>query len=300
MSALQRNRRAAVALAMGFALVLAACGGGGGSDSSGSSDGGGGAKTTTTFPDPGKITVPGFEPEKAAFKSVDGSKARFINVLEKDGKGVDMDVYWGTNADTGKKAATVAYGEVSDWMTFMVEKSPFTKPADGSQEVVVSFYPKGETKQPIIQQSETIDGDMRLTYTMGTGDGVGLSPDQYPGSLGVGFDHEAGDPPAGKAWVAINTSGVGGIEDGDFMILSTADGCDDLTGTDIEGGTANSGQAFLVDPGPSSFTASDANTECATRTAPVDIDLKDGDQYVIYAYGTSMDDRKLMAVKVGE
>ena len=250
--------------------------------------------------DLGDASIPDFKPEKAEFKEVDGSKARFINVLEKDGAGVDIDVYWGINAETGKKAATVAYGEVTDWMTFEVASDPYATPSDGSEDVVVTFYPKGETEQPIIQQSETIDGDMLLTYTMGTGDGVGLGPDQYPGSLGVGFDHEAGEPPAGKAWVALNTSGVGGIDGGDFMVLSTADGCDDLTGTDIEGGTANSGQAFVVDPGQQSFTASDANTECAQRTEPLDLDLKDGDRYVIYAYGTSKDDRKLMAVEVGE
>lgn len=298
MSAHLRAPRTAIALTIGLALVLAACGGGGGSDDASSSDGGGGAGKTTTSIDLGSI--PDLSDGPHEFEEVDGSKARFINLLEKDGEGVGIDVYWGTNAETGKKAGTVAYGEVSDWETFQVDKDSFTSPADGSKEVVVTFYPEGETEQPIIQQSETIDGDMRLTYTMGTGDGVGLSEDQYPGSLGVGFEHEAGDPPAGKGWVAINTSGLGGIEDGDFMILSTADGCDDLEGTDIEGGTANSGQAFLVDTGEQSFTASDANTECAERTAPVDIDIADGDQYVIYAYGTSLDDRKLMAVKLGE
>lgn len=297
MSAHLRTRRTAIALTLGLALTLAACGGGGGSDSSSSSDGEG--KATTTV-DLGDASIPDFKPEKATFEEVDGSKARFINLLEKDGTGVDMDVYWGINAETGKKAATVGYGEVTDWMTFEVESSPALTPSDGSSDVVVTFYAKGETEQPIIQQSETIDGDMLLTYTMGTGDGVGLGPDQYPGSLGVGFDHEAGEPPAGKAWVALNTGGVGGIDGGDFMVLSSAGGCDDLEGTDIEGGTANSGQAFLVDPGQQSFTASDANTECAERTEPVDLDLKDGDRYVIYAYGTSKDDRKLMAVEVGE
>ena len=64
--------------------------------------------------------------------------------------------------------------------------------------------------------------------------------------------------------------------------------------------TDESKLAFVVDPGQQSFTASDANTGCAQRTEPLDLDLKDGDRYVIYAYGTSKDDRKLMAVEVGE
>lgn len=296
MSAHQRIQRATIALLLG-ALVLSACGGGGSDDAS-PSDGGGSSDKTTTSIDLGSI--PSFSNGPHEFEAVDGSEARFINLLEKDGEGVDIDVYWGSDAETGKKAATVAYGEVSDWETFQIDKDPVFTSDDGGKEVVVTFYPKGETEQSIIQQSEAIDGDMQLTYTMGTGDGIGLGPDQYPGSLGVGFDHEAGAPPAGKAWVAFNGSALGGIEDGDFMVLSTADGCNDLEGTDIEGGTANSGQAYLVDVGEQSFTASDANTECAERTEAVDIDFAEGDQYVVYGYGTSLEDRKLMAVKVGE
>ena len=273
MSAHLRTRRTAIALTVGLALTLAACGGGGGSDSSSSSDGGG--KTTTSV-DLGDASIPDFKPEKAEFKEVDGSKARFINVLEKDGEGVDIDVYWGNNAETGKKAATVAYGEVTDWMTFQVATDPYATPSDGSQDVVVTFYAKGETEQPIIQQSETIDGDMLLTYTMGTGDGVGLGPDQYPGSLGVGFDHEAGEPPAGKAWVALNTSGVGGIDGGDFMTLSDETGCQMMS---IQGDidTANNGEAYLLDPGSKTFTASDANTDCSVKTDPVTLDLQAGE-----------------------
>ncbi|HWJ97513.1 MAG TPA: hypothetical protein VNQ33_05095 [Acidimicrobiales bacterium] len=296
MSVHLRTPRAVVALVLGLTLALAACGGG--SDDTASSDGGKG--TAATAPDTDTGSIPALDGGTHQFDAVDGSKARFINLLAKDGEGVGIDVYWGANAETGKKAATVAYGEVSDWETFQVDQDSFLTRTDGKEEVVVTFYPEGETERPIIQQAEPIEGDMRLTYTMGTGDGIGLSADQYPGSLGVGFDHEAGDPPAGKAWVAFNGSGLGGIDDGDFMVLSTADGCNDLEGTDIEGGTANSGQAYLVDVGTQSFTASDANTECAERLDPVDIDFAEGDQYVVYAYGTSLDDRRLMAVKVGE
>ena len=60
------------------------------------------------------------------------------------------------------------------------------------------------------------------------------------------------------------------------------------------------GQAFVVDTGESSFTASDANTECAKRTEAVDLDLKEGDRYVLYAYGTSLEDRQLLPVKIGD
>jgi len=295
MSAHLRTRRAAIALALGFALTLAACGGGG-SDDAASDD-----VTTTKADDPGDITVPGFEVEPHEFGEPDvGGQARFINLLAHEGKGVDMDVYWGLDAETGKKATTVKYGEISDWMPIQVDQEPLFVPADGEPEVNVAFYPAGETDRDkqFMQDAENLDGEVSYTYAMGTGDGVGV--DGIAASLSIAYEHEAGEPPAGKAWVALNSVGIGGIEGGDFMVLSTADGCDDLEGTDIEGGTANAGQAYVVDPGEASFTASDANTECAERTEPVDLDLEEGDQYVFYAYGTSLDDRQLLPVKLGE
>jgi hypothetical protein len=298
MSARLRSRSAAIALTVGLVLTAAACGGGGsGSDDASPS----GKDVTTTTSDTGTGSLPDYKPKKHEFAEVDGSKARFINLLADKGEGVDMDVYWGMDAGTGKKATTIGYGDVSDWMPIEVDKDPLFTPSDGGKEVSVAFYPKGETDrdQLIMQKQESIEGDVLYTFTMGTTKPFG-STTGIPASLGVGYDHEAGKPPAGKAWVALNSIGIGGIEGGDFMVLSSGEGCDNLTGTDIEGGTANSGQAYLVDPGPQSFTASDANTECAERTDPVDFDVADGDQYVIYAYGTSKDDRKLMAVKVGE
>jgi len=41
-----------------------------------------------------------------------------------------------------------------------------------------------------------------------------------------------------------------------------------------------------------------AGTECATKTDPVSVDVADGDRYILYAYGTSMDDRQLLACPV--
>ncbi len=294
MSAHLRPRRAALAVALGLALILAACGGGGSDDAASS---GNDVTTSKATNDPGSI--PDFKPEKHDFAAPDvGGKARFINLLAADGKGVDMDVYWGLDADTGKKAATVKYGEVSDWMPIQVDQDPLFVPADGKPEVNVAFYPAGEKTrdQQFMQDSENLDGDVRYTYAMGTGDGVGVGG--IPASLSLAYEHEAGKAPAGKAWVALNSVGIGGIEGGDFMVLSSADGCDDLVGTDIEGGTANAGQAFIVDAGTASFTASDANTECATRTEAVDLDLTEGDRYVLYAYGTSLEDRQLLPVKI--
>ena len=279
-------------------LAATACGGGGGSDDASPSTG----DVTTTRASTDGGSLPDFTPEPREFAELDGGgKARFINVLAADGEGIDMDVYWGMDAETGKLATTVAYGEVSDWMPIEVDQDPLFTPTDGEDEVSVAFYPAGETErdQQLMQKSENVDGEVLYTFTMGSTKPFGSDPG-IPASLGVGYDHEAGAPPAGKGWVALNTIGIGGIEGGDFMVLSTAEGCNDLTASDVEGGTANSGQAFLVDVGTGSFAASDANTECAEKTDPVEIEFDDGDQYVVFAYGTSLEDRQLMAVKVGE
>lgn len=297
MSARRRSTRLLVGLVIGMTLAVAACGGGGGSDeaSPGTTPTG---PTTDTGDDAGSI--PDFTVPKSEFSEVDGSKARFINMLVDDGEGVDVDVYWGNNAETGKKATTVKYGEVSDWMTIEVEDDPIMESDDGKQDINVSFYKAGETDQEslIQQKSEPLDGDMLLTYAMGwtkTYEGsVGI-----PSSLSISYEHTAGDPPAGKAWVALNSVGIDGIEGGDFMVLSDSTGCQTMTSQD-DIDTANNGQAFLVDPGTAELTASDANTDCSVKTDPVSIDAADGDAYVIYAYGTTMDDRQLLAVKVGE
>ena len=288
--------RAAAALAVASALVLAACGGGGGSDAS-SSDGSSGTKADpTTTIDAGSL--PDFKPDKKEFEEVDGSQARFVNLLPIDGEGADIDVYWGLDAETGKKATTVKYGEVSDWMPMQVEKDPAFTNDDGSQDVNVVFYKAGETdlEGRIQQQAEKLEDDMSLTYNLGW---TKPSGDFVPSSLGVSFEHTASEAPDGKAWVAFNSIGIGGIEGGDFMTLNDDTGCQMMT---IQGDidTANNGEAYLLDPGSKTFTASDANTDCSVKTDPVTLDLQAGDRYVIYAYGTTKDDRQLMALKVGE
>lgn len=285
-----RTRLIAPALLAGT-LLLAGCGGGGGSD----------AEDTTTVPSSGADTettiadetLPTYDAPQQDFEELDGSQVRFVNVFAAEGEGTDVDVYWGYDADTGEKIATVPYGEVSDWIP--------AKTRPGGDSIDVVFYVAGETDRDhlLITQGETVDGDMDLTYSLGWT--TPFDPSQtYAASLGVGFEHEAGQPADGKAWVAFNEIGIGGIEGGDFMVLSTATGCQDLTGIDIEGGTANAGQAIEFDPGTVELTASDANTDCSTRTDPVSLDLAAGDRVIVYAYGTTMEDRQLLAVPLGD
>ena len=213
-----------------------------------------------------------------------------------------MDVYWGMDAESGKKATTVGYGEVSDWMPIEIETNPLMEGTDGGTDVDVAFYVAGETdlENRIQQKSESVDGDVLYTFTMGTTVPFDSSVG-FPSSLSLGYDHRTGDPgpPAGQAWIGLNTIGVGGIEGGDFMVPNSADGCNDLTNGDV-GDTANSGQAWVVDAGTTEFTASDANSDCPFKTPPVSVDLEEGEGYILFAYGTTLEDRQLLAVKVGE
>jgi hypothetical protein len=55
-------------------------------------------------------------------------KGRFINLYQVGGKGVEIDVWWG-RPDEGAKAATIAFGQSSEWMTPMITKG-FTDSAD--------------------------------------------------------------------------------------------------------------------------------------------------------------------------
>lgn len=296
------SSRAFTALVIGLALVVSACGGGGSSDdAAGSADG-----ASTTVADGadgatgGDDTLPDFDVPKAEFEEVDGSQARFVNMMVLDGEGIDVDVYWGLNADTGKKAATVAYGEVSDWMPIEVESNPAFTPSDGSTSSRVAFYPAGETEMDslLMTEDETIDGDVSFTYALGWT--TTFDDTQSPASVGLGYEHDAVDAPDGQAWVALSTIGVGGIEGGDFMTLNSATGCGDLTQTDLGGGTANAGLPTVLDAGSTEITASDANSDCSFKTPPVTLDLEAGDRYVLFAYGTDLESRQLLPVKLGD
>lgn len=294
------STRAVSALLIGLALVVSACGGGGSSDDAAPA-GDGGSTTTAAAPsgsDSGTDTLPPYDAPQAEFTEVDGSQARFVNLMVLDGKGIDVDVWWGYSADAGKKATTVKYGEVSDWMPIEVESNPAIGPADGSIDSRVAFYPAGKTDADslLMTEDETIDGDVSFTYALGWSKTV--DPSQSPASVGLGYEHDAVAAPDGKAWVAFSTIGVGGVEGGDFMTLNSATGCQDLTETDLGGGTANAGLPVVLDPGSVELTASDANSDCSWKTPPVTLDLAAGDRYVLFAYGTTKDDRKLLAVKL--
>lgn len=295
-----RSTRPFAALLMGLALVVAACGGSGSGDDAADA---GGESTTAPIDSSatgGGDTLPPVDAPEAEFTEVDGSQARFVNLMVLDGEGIDVDVYWGMSADTGKLASTVSYGEVSDWMPIEVESNPVIAPSDGSTSSRVAFYPAGEREMEslLMTEDETIDGDVSFTYALGWSETFDSSTS--PATVGLGYEHDAVEAPDGQAWVALSTIGVGGIEDGDFLTLNSATGCGDLIQTDLGGGTANAGLPTVLDAGPTEITASDANSDCSFKTPAVSLELAAGDRYILFAYGTDLADRQLLPVKLGD
>jgi hypothetical protein len=102
------------------AVVLGACGGGGTKAFPGDS-GSSGSNTATTVTDGAAIdktigsALEAGTGQRGTKEDAPG-KVRFANYLAKDGKAIDVDVWWG-QPDEGAKAATVKFGEVSPYLT---------------------------------------------------------------------------------------------------------------------------------------------------------------------------------------
>lgn len=104
-----------------------------------------GASGAVTNPDP----TPAAEPSDSeapvdapALREVDGT-IRIVNLYTPKGgaEGSTIDVWAGTQADGGKKLATVAYGEVSEELTPLSANEEY----DGTTQFHVNFFPAGKT-----------------------------------------------------------------------------------------------------------------------------------------------------------
>ena len=290
-----QSRRIGIALSiLAFLPAFAGACGGDSSDDAGSAAATA-PRSSAPLPSFGAGSIP-----KRKFKTVPDANARFIDLFVTDAAGADVDVYWGDDAVTGKLATTLKFGEVSDRMAVEVDENPAFPRKDGKQEMSVVFYLSGkkDRESRLMSKRAPVESGSNLTLALGWTDPLPASPNRA--SLSLGDDHRASAAPEGKAWFALNSIGIGGIPGGDFMTLSTATGCSDLKTSTSIGNTANSAGAYIAEPGATTITGTDANTECPTRTEPVTLDLNPGDRYVIFAYGVDKPSRKLLAVKVGD
>lgn len=274
-----------------FGLLAAACGGGGG--------GGGGDEKSDqervqdaidealrdSTASSGDLEVPEAELEK-----VDGAKLRIANLYAADGEGRAIDVYWGFDADTGKKFATLEYGEVSEYVVPETNATLASESDSDGSDVTVSYYLEGETEfeTQIMTEDEAMgDGD-QLTFALGWSEGGTGGTSQV--IFEAGGDSPVPDPPGGKALLALVALGVDGVEGGDFVTFDPGNDCTPGEDVDILGNVA---EVLAIDPGSLEVRAYDANTECATGTEPATVDAEAGDRILVLAYGTDKDDRAL-------
>jgi hypothetical protein len=155
------------------AVVLGACGGGGTKATTGAA-GSSGSKTATTITDGGVIdktigsALEAGTGQRGKKEDAPG-KMRFANYLAKDGKAIDIDVWWG-QPDEGQKAVTVKFGEVSPYMSPKRTKdfkiAPYAITEVGNPKVVLfawdRFEPTKET-QVTVGWGYSADGISVLT-----------------------------------------------------------------------------------------------------------------------------------------
>ena len=296
------NRRLWATLIGGAILITAvACGGGeSASDSARPTFGPrpeSGATSDSSFPGAGSGSSSRSEAE---FTKVAGTTVRFVNVYSAGGTGAPVDVYWGRSISNGKKVMTVPYGTISDPVTLEVESNPMLERSDGEQELAVAYYPEGATDgQPLGSSQEVLnDGVTKFVGVIGT-DGSARPDGSSGASTMISKLDGISPPPAGQAMVALNDLGVRAIDKGDFLTLSPQGQCDSWPMlNDIDSG--NNGTAYRAAPGTVAVVASDANTNCATGLPPATVNLTAGDLVVVYAYGTTIADRKLLVLNASE
>jgi len=229
-------------------------------------------------------------------KEVD-STVRFLNLYTDGGTPSETDLWFGSG-QRGEKATTLPYGEITDPIPVKVDTKPLLTPTDGSTDLVFSFYAPGKNgfEDQQMSISEKLEDGNRYLIVLTTNDSPS-SAGRDGMSTTVLSENKFTKPPSGTAALYINTNGVQNVEDGDFVIPELADSCDGLPALEIEG-TGNGGTASKLMPGSVSLRGTDANAECSTTIGPVDLDVQAGASYLMVAYGTTIDDRKIQVIEL--
>lgn len=140
-------------VAAAVVLVLAACGGDDGGGAGGDDAGSAEAEVIDTILDAAAGALGDLEDAPGL--------VRFVNLMQRDGAGIDVDVWWGQPGDE-QLAASVAYGEASPYLT------PRQSSAFG--EVSWSVSPAGSQEQ-LLGTSYTPGEDLQQTNVVFPGDG---------------------------------------------------------------------------------------------------------------------------------
>jgi hypothetical protein len=226
-----------------LAVVLGGCGGGGtkASSTTGGSSGSKAPSTATTVAaaNVDKVLTSALEVSTGARgKKVDApGKLRFANYFSKDGKAVDLDLWWG-QPDEGQKAATIKFGEVSPYLT--------PKQTEGFTSAAYSMTEVGNPKVVVGGDDVTTTKDLQRTIIWSAG-GTGISLgsvgesltliDAYTGKI------ELGPPASGKVglqWIVLGDV----LETPDNLLAVTSGGICLTNGTQIADPTDPLGNAL--------------------------------------------------------
>jgi hypothetical protein len=277
-----------------LALVSVACG-----DDDDSSPSGGAGSSVGGAADTGGSPSRGGSVSSTDVEFTDlPGKIRFINYVSDGTTGVDLDLYWGISIGRGEKFGTIAYGEITEFMTPRRADEALLK----ADEARFFLVPKGDmSSNPasfLVQDDPTFAEDTVLTIAMAAGDTrIGTTPNV---SEQVFYEAKLSTPPAGMAHVYGWSSAFEKIDDGDFVVV----GADDLCGPDDgDPGDSNLGNAALIPAGSTGLALFDANTEppCATGTPPVTGSIEAGHSYVLLGRADTheLDARRAVLLEVG-
>jgi hypothetical protein len=285
-------------------LALAACGGGGddSDDAAPITDPAGGEPPTSVESSDGGngdcFGTPGSQT----------ARARYVNLFTNDTypQG-EIDVYQGLGADDpcGKKLATIAYGEATDYLD--------VNALDESGNWYTTAFLAGGTgeDQQIIRQSETWKGGEQVTIVFFNQDPSSGNPPAF-GSDQVFFEEPTDDPNStittvpGKAVLNISASALqytapdegwvaGVVGESDCL---QAVGDTEFTRTNI-GGTSL--VQYPVDPGSIDLALYDSDPgTCSGEPdiGPVTIDAEAGSRTLVLAYGADPNNIDLLVLPV--
>jgi hypothetical protein len=187
---------------------------------------------------------------------VGGARLRFVNLFQEEGKGVPIDVWWGTESEAlAEPVLTLGFGEASDYVVPLKVADPAGPPLEDA-EVSVVYTRSGEppSRWVVAEQEPLREGD-QVTFLVGRAeqpmstDRPGFSNAFYEAST---WTSSAAGPEAGTVRVLTNNAGVVFSEgsDGDAAIsqLGLADGGGCLFQEPGDDATVSQ-WGTLVDPG---------------------------------------------------
>lgn len=293
--------RLPIAVVTSLSLFIAACDGG--DDESGSDDDDSRGGTAGTGGGAGKGGAGAGRGGSGGSGQVEltdlPGKIRFINFVSDGATGVNLDLYWGSTIARSERMATIAYGEITEFLTpRRLADDTVLDPDEARFFMVPEGDVSGSPTSFLVQDDHAFTADTVLTVALAASDNV-LSD-----TLAVGMqiidEAELSTPPSDMAHVFGWSSAFDQIEDGDFVLVGAEDLCNPDQG---EPGGANLGVPALIPEGATGLSLFDANTDppCDTGATPVTDSVEAGHSYVLLgeAERYDLDARRTVFLELG-